>query len=1275
MLGFDSSQEAKEAYLSNYEKDWQGFGTITEVDIDTFKEWLYDGAKQRKTFAEYADIAKKAETEKKPTEATPKEYGANNKGITTEQYEELKKRMKGLLNNLNVGFNPEMFTIGAQMAAYHMEAGTRKFAEYAAKMINDLGENVKPYLKSFYEGVRALGYEYEDMDSHEYVKTFDIDNFNSEQHNKQGEQEKQQKAEKAERYTSTNKSVDSYPQQAVIQGDKITVNNKSGRKTIGSLEISLQEWEKTFTSPTANPAYNKKKLIEQKHIEAFPGNLEDGYLTPLADRVVDAEISAIEEAYKKYEDAQVNNEQKSSEKQKDNVPLSEKGQPQQGSLFDNLNKNKNEQQDAGTNNRQPESDAGEISESEQVSEQGVSPKSPTGISESEWRKPEQPRRSDNSSGKPRTRSEHDVNRKYSNEEIHEIVSSVTEVRNGKVEITGEVADDIRIIASRYQSGGVAKEGRGILDEYYTNSKIVDAVGEILLNYIKPNTNIRALEPSVGTGNFIDALPTTKGEIVSFEINETTARIAKILHPNIEVNLRPFETEFVDEKGNKKPMPKSYDVIVGNPPYGQHRGKYKGLGEENRISRYEDYFVKRGLDVLNENGILAMVLPSGWMNRHKTENGFRILEAYRLPTGVFEGTEIGTDIVVLQKDSKHKPKENHNYFENNPGNILGEIKERQNRFGKMEEYVDGDIDSAMDALNQIEAKKIVSELGLKPTQDNINEIDKVVKESISSKGAKRVAKATKAKSSSKTESKGGSINITPNQLKYEFKKGDDVVPASNQFANEFSKEETAAFRDADYSGILKDHESHQKHANYYAGKWIHDFYYAEGNIYDRLEQLERDKSNISEEQYNKQKQILQNVLPKQKTINEVNINPNTAFVKNLTISSPDSVERASLQRMFLAFAKSLPRDTFGSSNYWEVVSYVQNEQVYGQDKARNQLIRERRKRVGKDLFDKFLNEALSDNQRKQIEHAFNREYNATYRPDYSKVPMFSNIHKYFRGKPFKLTEVQRSGIGRMTVKGVGVLAHEVGFGKTLSAILSMHEAMERGYTKKPLIVVPNDSILKQWVETINDILPKATVNVLGNLGVRYNLDGFQVNDNEYTIVTYQGFKKMSFENDVYAKLAGEFHYISDADLNKQKSEREEEKDKARIGETVGKMQRQTSYSFEEAGFDYLTFDEVHNANHIVGKVKVDRSDYSDFRSQSQNTSDLGIKTWVASQYIQQQNNGRNVLLLSATPFTNQPLEYYSILYYIIKSELLIFISKIFFHQTIKHHFSRTIKIWL
>lgn len=59
MLGFKSITDAKEAYLSNYSKDWKGFRDITGVGILTFKRWLYRKHKQRKPFADYVMIQKK----------------------------------------------------------------------------------------------------------------------------------------------------------------------------------------------------------------------------------------------------------------------------------------------------------------------------------------------------------------------------------------------------------------------------------------------------------------------------------------------------------------------------------------------------------------------------------------------------------------------------------------------------------------------------------------------------------------------------------------------------------------------------------------------------------------------------------------------------------------------------------------------------------------------------------------------------------------------------------------------------------------------------------------------------------------------------------------------------------------------------------------------------------------------------------------------------------------------------------------------------------------
>ena len=103
------------------------------------------------------------------------------------------------------------------------------------------------------------------------------------------------------------------------------------------------------------------------------------------------------------------------------------------------------------------------------------------------------------------------------------------------------------------------------------------------------------------------------------------------------------------------------MVIGNPPYGSHRGLYLGLGEETKLPRYEDYFIKRSLDVMNEGATLAMVLPSGWLNRQDKLSSAELSEAYRLPNGAFKATDIGTDIVILRKNSPAQTQDISNYF--------------------------------------------------------------------------------------------------------------------------------------------------------------------------------------------------------------------------------------------------------------------------------------------------------------------------------------------------------------------------------------------------------------------------------------------------------------------------------------------------------------------------------------------------------------------------------------------------------------------------------------
>ncbi len=106
--------------------------------------------------------------------------------VSDERMEELKKRLKQkVLGQMNMGIDPEILTIGMELTAGYIDRGIKTFADYAKVMIDDLGDAIRPYLKSFYNGARDLPEVQEaglseEMTPYDDVRTFDVANFDKE---------------------------------------------------------------------------------------------------------------------------------------------------------------------------------------------------------------------------------------------------------------------------------------------------------------------------------------------------------------------------------------------------------------------------------------------------------------------------------------------------------------------------------------------------------------------------------------------------------------------------------------------------------------------------------------------------------------------------------------------------------------------------------------------------------------------------------------------------------------------------------------------------------------------------------------------------------------------------------------------------------------------------------------------------------------------------------------------------------------------------------------
>ena len=285
----------------------------------------------------------------------------------------------------------------------------------------------------------------------------------------------------------------------------------------------------------------------------------------------------------------------------------------------------------------------------------------------------------------------------------------------------EITEADKKILAQYEGGGGLNENNRtnseVLNAFYTPDNLIEKVWELVDAYAPDAKTV--LEPSAGVGKFANNRPDNK--FTMYELNETSARINKILHPEADVIQGAFQKQFLDDGerflkiGYEQPK---HDVVIGNPPYGKYNDKYKGLGEGREFDRYEEYFIARGLEALkDEKSVLAFVVPSGFLNTVSDKQKSiiaskgEILDAYRLPEGTFSTTEVGTDILIMRKKESLDDRKNISgellsdgeWFKNHPEKILGEIKTRTNRFGKEEEYVavhEGL--SVQDELNKIDS---------------------------------------------------------------------------------------------------------------------------------------------------------------------------------------------------------------------------------------------------------------------------------------------------------------------------------------------------------------------------------------------------------------------------------------------------------------------------------------------------------------------------------------------------------------------------------------------
>ena len=94
-------------------------------------------------------------------EARPAATPSANTIVTDDRAAELRRRLAEKINpgRLNSGIDPEIFTLGAELAVYHIERGARRFIAMSKAIAADLSmkpADLRRYLRSWYDGARNM---------------------------------------------------------------------------------------------------------------------------------------------------------------------------------------------------------------------------------------------------------------------------------------------------------------------------------------------------------------------------------------------------------------------------------------------------------------------------------------------------------------------------------------------------------------------------------------------------------------------------------------------------------------------------------------------------------------------------------------------------------------------------------------------------------------------------------------------------------------------------------------------------------------------------------------------------------------------------------------------------------------------------------------------------------------------------------------------------------------------------------------------------------------
>lgn len=544
-------------------------------------------------------------SEQQQDNSQKKTEASGNRLVTDERYAELRERMrKKLLGQMNIGIDPEILAIGTEMAVYHLEKGSCKFAEYATAMIADLGDAIRPYLKAFYNGARDLPEVAEngldaDMTPYDEVQQFDVANFDKKSIDALAtaetvtrETEVEQEAEIAQerikksrpaRKKNEKKAVNSQQSNELGLFDDLIDNNKNNEHGLQRTDAERSEGLSANGNRHGQGLSRGTETGSESEQQAGRGTDNEGERTSDAvNRIVRPRLSdAITE--------KKNTHNNHSERGKDHAPTSV--------------------------DARIEANIKAIELAKQLLE----------------------------SGERATEKQMQTLRKFSGwgglgKAFNEGTSYAPNPIAKKLrELLGEKA---------YQEAVMSANSA-----YYTPAYVVDTLWDIAEQMGFNGGNI--LEGSAGIGNILGQMPTNiseRSDIHAIEIDGTSGGILSLLYPDAKVEIQGFEQTRIPNG--------SVDLAITNVPFVTGLRVNDTTGDKDLSKKFHnihDFCIAKNVRKLREGGLGIFITSNGTLDNSKklrdwivNEGGADFVGAFRMHNKTFGGAGVTSDIVVIRK---------------------------------------------------------------------------------------------------------------------------------------------------------------------------------------------------------------------------------------------------------------------------------------------------------------------------------------------------------------------------------------------------------------------------------------------------------------------------------------------------------------------------------------------------------------------------------------------------------------------------------------------------